>query len=277
MRWLLENVPGLRATADAGDACFGTVDSWLISKLTCGEVYACDAGNASRTQLLNLATRDWDEELLEIFGVPRSALPAIHDSSGIFGECACLEGLGGVPIVSAMGDSHAAMAAHGSYAPGTVKATYGTGSSLMTLLSGCKEAQRQVATTIAWSLDGVAQYALEGNIAMAGSAVAWVGEFLGLNDPIEAAVKLAHSVASSEGVYLVPAMSGLGAPYWDGSAKGMIGGLTRTSRAAHIARAAMEAIAYQVRDVFDAMSSAAECGLPALCADGAASRNENLM
>lgn len=277
MCWLLESIPGLRARADSGDVCFGTVDSWLISKLTCGHVHACDAGNASRTQLLNLSSRDWDEELLDIFDVPRSSLPAVCDSSGVFGECARLEGLEGVPIVSAMGDSHAAMAGHGSYAPGTVKATYGTGSSLMTLLSRLKDSQRRVATTIAWSLDGVSQYALEGNIAMAGSAVAWVGEFLGLYDPIETALKLALSVASSEGVYLVPAMSGLGAPYWDGSAKGMIGGLSRTSRASHVARAAVEAIAYQVRDVFEAMSSAAGCDLPELHVDGAATRNEALM
>jgi glycerol kinase len=147
----------------------------------------------------------------------------------------------------------------------------------MTLLPRLENTQREVATTIAWSLDGVAQYALEGNIAMAGSGLAWVGEFLGLDEPVEGAVKLAGSVASSEGVYLVPAMSGLGAPYWDGDARGMIGGLSRTSRAAHLARAAVDAIAYQVRDVFDAMSCAAPCDLPLLHADGAATRNESLM
>jgi glycerol kinase len=169
------------------------------------------------------------------------------------------------------------MAGHGSYATGTVKATYGTGSSLMTLLPKLKDAQREVATTIAWSLDGATQYALEGNIAMAGAGLAWVGEFLGLDQPVEGAIKLANSQASSDGVYLVPAMSGLGAPYWDGHTTGVIGGLTRTSRAAHLARAAVEAIAYQIRDVFDAMSSAAGCDLPALHVDGAATRNQDLM
>jgi glycerol kinase len=277
IRWLLENIEGLRTKAEDGEACFGTVDSWLISKLTCGEVHACDASNASRTQLLNLASRNWDEELLEIFGVPRDTLPEVRDSSCMFGECAGIAGLEGVPIVSAMGDSHAAMAGHGSYTAGTVKATYGTGSSLMTLLPCLKVARREVATTIAWSLGGVPQYALEGNIAMAGSAMAWVGEFLGLDEPIEGAVRLANSVAGSEGVYFVPAMSGLGAPYWDGSAKGILCGLTRTSRAANAARAALEAIAYQVSDVFDAMSSAADCDLPVLHADGAATRNADLM
>jgi len=277
MRWLLENAPGLRAKTDAGEVCFGTVDSWLIWKLTGGSVHACDASNASRTQLLNLSACDWDDELLRIFGVPRAALPEVRDSSGAFGLCAGIAGLEGVAIVSALGDSHAAMAGHGSYRPGTVKATYGTGSSLMTLLPRLGDARREVATTIAWSLGGATQYALEGNIPMTGSALAWVGEFLGLDQPVEGAVALAGTVASSEGVYFVPAMSGLGAPYWDGGAKGTIGGLTRTSRAAHLARAAVDAIAYQIRDVFDAMSCAAGCNLPALHADGAATRNEVLM
>jgi glycerol kinase len=277
MCWLLENVSGLRAKADAGQVCFGTVDSWLIWKLTGGRVHACDMSNASRTQLLGLAECDWDDELLAIFGVPRSALPEVRDSSFVFGRCVGFAGLDDVPIVSAMGDSHAAMAGHGSYSPGTVKATYGTGSSLMTLLPRLGGVRRDVATTIAWSLGGVAQYALEGNIAMAGAGVAWVGEFLGMERPVDGAVALAGSVAGSEGVYLVPAMSGLGAPYWDGNAKGTISGLTRTSRAAHLARAAVEAIAFQVRDVFDAMSAAAGCELPVLHVDGAATRNESLM
>jgi glycerol kinase len=277
MRWLLENIPNLKTKADAGELCFGTVDSWLIWKLTGGQIHACDASNASRTQLLNLTTRDWDEELLEVFSVPRNSLPAVRDSSGIFGLCVDVLGLDGVPIVSAMGDSHAAMAGHGSYSPGTVKATYGTGSSLMTLLPRLRAARREVATTIAWSLGGVAQYALEGNIAMTGAGVAWVGEFLGLDEPVEGAIRLAGSVADSEGLYFVPAMSGLGSPYWDGAARGTISGLTRTSRAGHLARAAVEAIAYQIADVFDAMSTAAGCDLPALHADGAATRNNELM
>jgi glycerol kinase len=277
MRWLLENLPGLREKANAGQACFGTVDSWLIWKLTGGSVHACDASNASRTQLLNLGNCEWDEELLKIFGVPRSALPEVRDSSCVFGRCAGIAGLDGVPIVSALGDSHAAMAGHGRYGPGTVKATYGTGSSLMTLLPSLGIARRDVATTIAWSLSGVAQYALEGNIAMTGAGVAWVGEFLGLDNPVDGAIRLAGSVSGSDGVYFVPAMSGLGAPYWDGIARGTISGLTRTSRAAHLARAAVEAIAFQIHDVFEAMSAAAGCDLPELHADGAATRNDELM
>jgi glycerol kinase len=277
MRWLLENIPGLRERAEANEVCFGTVDSWLIWRLTEGGIHACDASNASRTQLLNLQSRDWDEDLLSIFGVPRGALPEVRDSNAIFGYCSALPGLEGIPIVSAMGDSHAAMAGHGSYEPGTVKATYGTGSSLMTLLPDLLSPGHGVATTIAWSLNGVTQYALEGNIAMTGAGLAWVGEFLGLDQPVEGAAKLAASVDSSDGVYLVPAMSGLGAPYWDGEAKGNISGLSRTSRAAHLAHAAVEAIAYQVRDVFDAMAAGAGCELPELHADGGATRNNTLM
>ncbi len=276
MRWMLENVAGLRERAEAGEVCFGTVDSWLIWKLTEGRVHACDASNASRTQLLGLDACAWDEELLRVFGVPRATLPEVRDSSGCFGRCGGIVRLKDVPIVSAMGDSHAAMAGHGRYVPGTVKATYGTGSSLMTLLPGRIAGAKELATTIAWRLGGKAQYALEGNITMTGAGVAWVRDFLGLEDAADVAA-LAGTVAGGEGVYFVPAMSGLGAPYWDGQAKGCVSGLTRTSRAAHLARAAVEAIAFQVRDVFDAMAAGARCELPELHADGGATRNDALM
>ncbi|HXE08864.1 MAG TPA: glycerol kinase GlpK [Acidobacteriaceae bacterium] len=277
IRWLLDNIPSLRAKAEAGAVCFGTVDSWLIWKLTGGTTHACDASNASRTQLVNLRTREWDPELLAIFTVPREALPQIRDSSGCFGRCTAIRELDDVPIISAMGDSHAAMAGHGSYSLGTVKATYGTGSSLMTLIPSLSPPRREIATTIAWSLKGIPQYALEGNIAMAGSAVAWVGEFLGLNNPADDAIALAASVPDSSGVFFVPAMSGLGAPHWDGAARGTICGLARTSRAAHLAHAAVDSIAFQICDVFEAMSAAADCKLSALHADGGATRNSSLM
>jgi glycerol kinase len=277
MSWLLENVSGLRGRAEAGEVCFGTVDSWLIARLTEGRVFACDASNASRTMLLNLDLCAWDEELLQTFGVPRVALPEVRDSSGCFGRCSGIERLKDVPIVSAMGDSHAAMAGHGSYVPGTVKATYGTGSSLMTLLPGRRNPVEGLATTIAWRLNGATQYALEGNIPMTGAGVAWVGEFLGLSEPVAEGARLASEVATSEGVFFVPAMSGLGAPHWDGRAQGCLSGLTRTSRAAHMARAALEAIAFQVRDVFDAMADGTNCELATLRADGGATRNDVLM
>ncbi len=215
MSWMLENVSGLRERAAAGEICFGTVDSWLIWRLTGGRVHACDASNASRTQLFNLKSEVWDEELLRLFGVPLVALPEVRDSSGMFGECVGIAGLEGVPILSAMGDSHAALAAHGAHALGTVKATYGTGSSAMTLLPKFSVAEHGVSTTIAWRVKGQTWFALEGNVSMTGSAVRWVGEFLGLAKPTEDAVWLAGTVEDSGGVYFVPAMVGLGAPHWD--------------------------------------------------------------
>jgi glycerol kinase len=280
MRWLLEKVPGLREQAHAGEVCFGTVDSWLIWKLTNGKVHACDVSNASRTQLLNLRTAEWDDQLLALFEIPRAALPAVRPSSNLFGECSGLYELRNVPLVSAIGDSHAAMAGQGCFVAGTVKATYGTGSSLMTLLPDLPRTigQSKLATTIAWGLSGVGvQYALEGNISMAGAAVQWVGEFLGLGDPAEDAAKLAAGVRDSDGIFFVPAMVGLGAPHWDNRARGTITGLGRTTLAAHLAHAAIEAIAFQVRDVFDAMVDESHCELPVLRADGGATRNDWLM
>jgi glycerol kinase len=280
MRWLLENVPELRQQASAGEICFGTVDSWLIWKLTNGAVHACDVSNASRTQLLNLKTAQWDDQLLALFKILRASLPTVRPSSSAFGECSGLPALRNVPLVSAIGDSHAAMAAQGCFDSGAVKATYGTGSSLMTLLPELPKmsGQSNLATTIAWGLPGVdVQYALEGNISMAGSAVHWVGEFLGLADPIRDTAKLAASVGGSDGTFFVPAMVGLGAPHWDNRARGTISGLGRTTRAAHLAHAAIEAIAFQVRDVFDAMVDESKCELPLLRADGGATQNDWLM
>ena len=240
-------------------------------------MYACDASNASRTQLLNLKTGDWDAELLQLFGISRVALPEVRDSSGFLGLCTGVSGLEGVPILSAMGDSHAAMAGHGSYTPGTIKATYGTGSSIMTLLPEFRLAATGVATTMAWRIQGKPYFALEGNISMTGSAVQWVGEFLGLADPVNDTVKLAATVENSAGVHFVPAMVGLGAPYWDTVARGVLMDLGRSSCAAHMARAAVEAIAFQICDVFEAMESEAGCVLPALYADGGGTRNKDLM
>jgi glycerol kinase len=275
--WLLENIPGLRERAEAGEICFGTVDSWLIWKLTGGRVHACDASNASRTQLLNLRTGQWDEDLLRLFGIPRVALPEVFESSGFFGECAGVEGLSGVPILSAIGDSHAAMAGHGAYDPGKIKATYGTGSSVMSLIPEFRVAENGLSTTIAWRMGGATRFALEGNISMAGSAVQWVGEFLGLAEPAPGAASLAETVRGSEGVYFVPAMVGLGAPHWDSAVRGAIFGLSCSSTSAHLAKAAVEAIAFQIRDVFDAMEREANCAFPMLHADGGATHNDQLM
>jgi glycerol kinase len=270
-RWLLEQTPDGLARAQNGELLIGTVDSWVLWKLTGGKVHACDLTNASRTQLMDLRRREWDGELLELFGIPRAALPELRASSGIYGETR-----DGVPIGAAIGDSHAALFGHAVFAPGAVKATYGTGSSLMTVTDGVVASQGGLSSTVAWSVPGTVRYALEGNILVTGGAVQWLGEFLGLQNP-EQVARLAESVTDSGGVYLVPAFVGLGAPYWDDAARGLMAGLTRGTTAGHAARATLEAIAYQVRDVFEEMERDIGGELPVLLADGGASRNDTLM
>lgn len=275
--WMLEHDACVQAHAQAGTLRFGTVDSWLIHRLTSGSVHATDLSNASRTGLLNLERLEWDGDLLSLFAIPPGSLPEVRSSSGSFGVCSGVSGLDGIPILAAIGDSHAAMFGHGQYTPGAVKATYGTGSSLMALTPTLAEDTPLLARTIAWSIAGQTQFALEGNIAMTGSAVQWVGEFLQLTAPAPAAASLASAVADADGVYFVPAMVGLGAPYWDAHARGTITGLGRSHTAAHLARAAVEAIAYQVADVFFAMEEAGNVPFPALHVDGGATRNRVLM
>jgi glycerol kinase len=275
--WLLRQNPALHAQAEQGELCLGNVDSWLVYKLTGGAVHVTDHTNASRTALLDLNTLQWDSDLLKLFGIPQITMPQLACSSSFLGKVSAIPELAGVPIVSAIGDSHAAMVGHGSYTPGTIKATYGTGSSLMTLTPGLPAPTQNLARTIAWSHNGTAHFALEGNITMTGSAVQWVGEFLGLADPTHDTVALADVVTDAAGVYFVPAMVGLGAPYWDSAARGALVGLSHTSRREHMARAAIDAIAYQVADVFHAMRDAAGINLPALRTDGGATRNSALM
>jgi glycerol kinase len=278
-RWMLaeDRASPYAELADAGELCLGTVDSWLIYKMTEGAVHATDHSNASRTALLNLRSLAWDDALLALFDIPASALPQILPSSSSFGRCSGIPGLAGVDIVAAVGDSHAAMAVRGCDRAGTIKATYGTGSSVMMLSGGFPEETSSLARTVAWSTSDGALYALEGNISMTGSAVQWVGEFLGLAHPSEDAVALAAEVEDAAGLFFVPAMAGLGAPYWDPEARGSMFGLGRSHKAAHLARAAVDAIAYQVADVFYAMEEASQSTLPALHADGGATRNRDLM
>jgi glycerol kinase len=277
VEWLLDHTEGLRARAEAGEICLGTVDSWLIFKLT-GGIHATDASNASRTQLLHLAKGKWDEEMLRLFRIPAAMLPTIVESSGVIGETVGVDGVpAGIPIASAIGDSHGALFGHGVFSPGPVKATYGTGSSLMTLCAEAGHADGALARTIAWANDGRVQYALEGNITMTGASLEWVGDFLRSDTPVKTALALANSVKDSGGVYLVPAMNGLGAPYWDSEVRGAIYGLTRTSTVAHLARAAIEAIAQQVADVFEEMQKRQPGMESALYADGGASENDELM
>ena len=275
-RWLLDHAPdGIRRAAD-GELCIGTVDSWLAWNLTSGKVHASDLTNASRTQLLGLTALEWDEELLAWFGIPRAALPQVYPSSHVTGEATGPAGKT-APLAALVGDSHAALFGHAIFAPGPVKATYGTGTSLMAVTSGRAITANGLSCTIAWAAGGVMRYALEGNISATGGAVEWMGEFLGLASPSEDVARMAAGASDTGGVYLVPAFVGLGAPYWNSSARGLFTGLTRGTTAAHAARAALEAIAYQVRDVFDAMERDMEQPLPSLLADGGASRNDWLM
>jgi len=283
IRWLLANIPnGLKRAAN-GELCVGTVDSWLLWKLSGGSMHATDASNASRTQLLNLRDGQWDNDLLEIFEVPAQCLPTIHPSSVFFAHTVALGRLpAGGAVQSLIGDSHAALFGHGAFDPGAVKATYGTGTSLMTPIVSPIASARGLVTTVAWSEPGHICYALEGNITNTGGAVQWLADFLTVSGNAgeigaEQIAELAASVPDTGGVYLVPAFGGLGAPHWDTRARGVICGLTRGTRAAHVAKATLDSIAYQVFDVFQALRQDATLSEPTLFVDGGASRNSALM
>jgi glycerol kinase len=277
IRWLLDHIPSGMARAAAGELCAGTVDSWLMWNLTGGREHRTDASNASRTQLLNLQECAWDEYLLDLFGIPRACLAEVGPSSGVAGatrDCGVLPK--GVPVACLAGDSHAALVGHAAFAPGMVKATYGTGSSLMSPLVNAVISRSGLSTTVAWSQPGRVRYALEGNITNTGGTVQWLAGILRATGAEEVAA-LAAGVSDAGGAYLVPAFAGLGAPHWDAEARGILCGLTRGTTPAHLARAGIESIAYQVHDVFQAMQHDAGIPLPALFADGGASRNPELM
>lgn len=274
--WLLENIPDGRRRAQTGEICLGTVDAWLLWNLTGGAVHACDVTNASRTQLFNLQMLAWDDRLLEIFEIPRTALPEVKLSSAFYGETVKLPGIpAGLPIGSLIGDSHAALFGHAGFQPGSIKATYGTGSSLMTPTSTKIISEKGLSSSIAWGYQK-ATYALEGNIYVTGSAVQWLSDFLGLGAP-EKVEALAAQSSDTGGIYFVPALAGMGAPYWKDSARGLITGLTRGSNAAQVARATLESIAYQIRDVFETMQDEVGASLQVLLVDGGATRNQALM
>ncbi len=277
-RWLLENAEDGFRRAGRGELCLGTVDSWVLWNLT-GGVHACDYTNASRTQLFNLASAAWDPELLALFDIPIEALPEARPSSALHGHTISTGPLpGGIPIAGLIGDSHAALFGHAGFEPGQVKATYGTGSSLMTPTPTPIISQRGLSTTVAWAAQGqTPRYALEGNIYATGAAVQWLGEFIGADDPAARIEALASAVSDSGGVYLVPAFTGLGAPHWNDVARGLLTGLTRGTTAAHAARAVLDAIAFQIRDVFEVMLAETGAEPQALLADGGASRNDLLM
>ncbi len=277
VRWLLDNIVGARARTESGGLCLGTMDSWVLWNLTGGGVHACDVTNASRTQLFSLRQLEWDEELLGLFGIPAALLPEVKASSAMYGASVKLGRLpAGIPVASLIGDSHASLYGQAGFEPGMVKATYGTGSSLMTLTAAPVISEYGLSTTIAWGREEVS-YALEGNISVTGAAVQWLGEFLSLSDPARDVARLASRAASNEGVYVVPAFVGLGAPYWNEAARGLMTGITRGTTAVQVARATIEAIAYQIRDVFDVMDAASPSGLSTLLADGGGSSNDWLM
>lgn len=276
IRWILENVPGAREKAERGELRFGTVDSWLVWNLTGGKVHITDVTNASRTMLFNIHTLEWDAELLELLGVPASMMPQVKSCSEVYGY-ADLCGKK-VPIAGIAGDQQSALFGQMCTEPGSVKNTYGTGCFLL-MNSGTRpiESANNLLTTIAWKIGATVNYALEGSIFVAGSVVQWLRDGLGIIKSSCEVEALAASVPDNGGVYFVPALTGLGAPHWDASARGSINGITRGTTAGHIARAALEGIAFQTMDIVEAMRKDAGIDLCELKVDGGASRNNLLM
>ena len=278
IRWILDHVEGAREKARAGRLAFGTIDSWLIWKLTGGREHVTDVSNASRTMLFDIHALSWDHELLDLFDIPASLLPAVRASSGVCGETSTSLGLGQVPIAGIAGDQQSALFGQMCRKPGMSKNTYGTGCFLLQNIGTTPTPSRnQLVTTVAWQLDGRTEYALEGSVFIGGAVVQWIRDGLGLIRTAADIEPLALSAPDNGGVFLVPAFAGLGAPHWDPFARGAIVGITRGTTAAHIARAALESIAFQVADLLDAM--AADCGIAAteLRVDGGAAANNTLM
>jgi glycerol kinase len=278
LKWMLDNIPGARQKARAGKLAFGTVDSWLAWKLTAGALHITDASNASRTLLYNIHTQRWDGELLELFEIPEQVLPCVRNSSEIYGQTAPNLFAARIPIAGIAGDQQAALFGQMCLRPGMVKHTYGTGG-FMVLNTGAAAivSRNHLLTTIAWQIGGKTVYALEGSIFIAGAVVQWLRDGLGLirtSGEIEA---LARTAPDNGGVFLVPAFAGLGAPHWDPFARGTVTGLTRGSTAGHLARAALESIAYQTADVLEAMKADSGIAIEELRVDGGATVNEMLM
>ena len=278
LRWLLDNVPGARERAERGELAFGTIDTWLLWNLTGGALHITDPSNASRTMLFNLRTGAWDDELLAALGVPRAILPEVRSSSEVYGETA--PGVFGAPIrlAGVAGDQQAALFGQNCFARGLAKNTYGTGCfMLMNIGQEPAPSRHQLLTTVAWKTDGRTDYALEGSVFIGGAVVQWLRDGLGLIKSSTEVEVLAATVPDSGGVYLVPAFAGLGAPHWDQYARGTITGLTRGTTSAHLARAALEGIAFQVADVLDVMKEDSGIALSELRVDGGAATNNLLM
>ena len=284
IRWILDRDPGLQRRAEAGGLAFGTIDSWLLWKLTggtaaAGALHRTDPTNASRTLLFDIHRRAWDPELCELLDVPPAMLPEVRPSSGVFGETEAFDGLpAGVPVAGIAGDQQAALYGQGCWEAGQAKNTYGTGCFLlMNTGQQHRVSRRGLITTICCDAVGGAAYALEGSVFIAGAALQWLRDELGIIGDAAESEALAQQIEDNEGVYLVPAFAGLGAPYWDSEARGAVVGLTRGSGRAHLARAALEAIAYQSRDIVEVMNRESGVELSELRVDGGASQNDFLM
>jgi glycerol kinase len=277
IRWLLDEVPGAAQRAERGLLCFGTVDSWLLWQLTGGAVHATDPTNASRTLCFDIRALRWDEGLCKILGVPVGILPEVRPSAGAFGETAAGMLPAGIPVTGIAGDQQSALFGQCCFEPGMAKNTYGTGCFILLNTGPTPVASEHgLLTTVAWQIGGATTYALEGSVFIAGAVVQWLRDGLGIIATAAETEALAESVADAGGVYLVPAFTGLGAPYWDPYARGALVGLTRGTMKAHIARAALEAIAYQNRDVLDGMAQDSGAPLAALRVDGGAAANNFL-
>jgi glycerol kinase len=278
LRWILDNVPGAEEAARKGRLAFGTADTWLIWNLTGGAVHATDPSNASRTLLFNIHTGDWDDELLKLLRIPRAVLPEVRPSSGSFGAVRHPAFASGIPIGGVAGDQQAALFGQACFDPGVTKNTYGTGC-FMLMQTGEKPvaSQQRLLTTVAWKAGGKLEYALEGSVFIGGAVVQWLRDGLRIIDSALEVEALAASVPDSGGVFLVPAFAGLGAPHWDAYARGAMVGITRGTNRGHIARAALEAIAFQVADLVSAMETDSGIRLEELRVDGGAARNDLLL
>ncbi len=278
IRWILDNVDGARALANAGKLAFGTVDTWLVWKLTSGDVHITDVSNASRTLLFNIHTLQWDEDLLRLFDIPASMLPAVKASSEVYGRVSTSLGISDVPVAGIAGDQQAALFGQMCVSPGLTKNTYGTGCFLLQNTGTAPvTSNHRLVSTVAWQIGDRTEYALEGSVFIGGAVVQWLRDGLGIIRQSKDVEGLANSVDDNGGVYMVPAFAGLGAPHWDAYARGTIVGITRGTTAAHIARAALESIAYQVADLLDAVHADAGIALDELRVDGGAATNDTLL
>ena len=278
IKWLLDSVPGALGRAENGELAFGTVDTWLVWKLTNGKLHITDPSNASRTMLYNINTLTWDDELLEIFDVPRAILPDVRSSSEVYGVIETPAQLKGIKIAGIAGDQQAALFGQACFDTGSTKNTYGTGCFMLQNVGPQPvSSKNRLLSTVGWQIDGTTEYALEGSVFIGGAVIQWLRDSLQIIENSGDVEKLAASVPDNGGVYMVPAFAGLGTPHWDQEARGLIIGLTRGTGKAHIARAAVESIAFQTADLLAAMRSDSRAGLTELRVDGGATRNDALL